>query len=338
LSFLYKPPFMMEDNEHIRLIAKHLSRSASPDEEAALRQWLDADPDHPIELEAMKKLWETSGIIFNGRRFDEKAAWKKIDPRQKASPDIYASPATFRRRWTKTLAAASVLLVIGAGWWYYHGSRNPPLQHVLADGDVRQLTLPDGSMVWLRKGAELQYPPTFDSRSREVELSGEAFFAPAPDVFRPFRIHTSHVTIEDIGTSFLVKDRGTDGEVVVATGKVKLTANEDLSHPLILSPGQKATITKNKLSFSGMGTPNFISWKTGLLDFRQAPLDQVARDINDHFKVSVSIAPDLRSEAGNIKVTARFDHQPLEQVLEELRLATGLQTTQEKDTLFFVRK
>ncbi|MDO6433436.1 FecR domain-containing protein [Flavitalea sp. BT771] len=329
---------MMEDNEHVRLMTKYLSRSASPDEEAALQQWLDADPDHPIELEAMKKLWESSGNLFNQRRFDEKAAWKKIDPRQQASPDTYTSPVIFRRRWTKTLAAASVLLVMGAGWWYYNASRNGPQQHVLAAGDVRQLTLPDGSMVWLRKGAELLYPNRFGSRARQVELSGEAFFAPAPDATRPFRIHTTHVTIEDIGTSFLVKDRDTGGEVVVATGKVKLTANEDLSHPLVLSPGQKATISKNKLSFSGMGTPNFISWKTGLLEFRQAPLDQVARDISDHFKASVSIAPDLRNEAGEIKVTARFDHQPLEQVLEEVRLTTGLQTKQEKDTLFFARK
>jgi ferric-dicitrate binding protein FerR (iron transport regulator) len=187
----------------------------------------------------------------------------------------------------------------------------------------------------LRKGAEIKFPTAFDSRSREVELNGEAFFQPAADPSRPFRIRTSHALIEDIGTAFLVKDSDAGGEVIVTSGKVKLTGKEDAGQPLILSPGQKATILKDKLSVSGLGTSNFMSWKTGLLDFQQTPLQQVVQDISDHYGTPVSVAPGLRS--GEIKVTARFDHQPLNQVLDEIKLTTGLQTVQVKDTLFFVR-
>jgi len=318
----------MEDNDYyIQLIAKHLNGATSPDEEVALQQWLDSDPEHRLEFEALTKIWQTGGTVINSRRFDEKAAWKKVDPRAR------------RLVWLRNLVAASVVLVLGAsGWWYYTSHKKDAWQHVVASEDVRQLSLPDGSVVWLRRGAGLDYPNVFDQRFRQVELTGEAFFQPAADPSRPFRIHTAHATIEDIATSFLVKDYNAGGEVVVATGKVKLTGREDPSHPLVLSPGQKATITKNKLSLSGLGTPNFMSWKTGLLEFRQTPLDLVVQDINDHYKSSISIAPDLRAGAAEIKVTARFDHQPLEQVLEEVRLTTGLQTTQEKDTLFFIRQ
>jgi len=127
-------------------------------------------------------------------------------------------------------------------------------------------------------------------------------------------------------------------EVLVITGKVRLTSREDPSHPIIISAGQKATILRNKLSVSGLGTPNFMSWKTGLLEFHQTPLDQVALDISDHYRTKVSLAPALQTEAGVIKVTAHFDHQPLDQVLEEIKLTTGLQVKREKDTLFFVRQ
>lgn len=338
----------MEDNEYIRLITRHLSREASPEEEAGLQQWLTSAPENRLEFEALKDIWYTSGQVVGGRTFDKAAAWKNIAPQVPDTlPDISAllSPAQpgptglHRSLWPRTLAAACVLLVLlGAGWWYYTARQHPPMQRILASGNNQQITLPDGSLVWLRKGAEMKYPGSFNSRLRQVELSGEAFFQPATDPSRPFRIRTPHAIIEDIGTAFLVKDEDEGGEVIVTSGKVKVTGKEDAGNPLILSAGQKATILKNKLSVSRLGTSNFMSWKTGLLEFRQAPLEQVVQDISDLYSTPVSIAPDLKAGMGEIKVTARFDHQPLHQVLDEIKLTTGLQTAQEKDTLFFVRQ
>jgi ferric-dicitrate binding protein FerR (iron transport regulator) len=340
----------MEDNEYIRLITKHLSQEASPEEEAGLQQWLAAAPEHRLEYEALKDIWHTSGTIVGGRTFDKDAAWKKVAPRvSRASPDtsVPSSPAQSqpvhpraglrRSLWPRTLAAAGILLLlIGGGWWFYVTHRPPPMLRMLASENNQQLSLPDGSLVWLRKGTEIKYQGPFDGQIRQMELNGEAFFQPAADPSRPFRIYTPHAVIEDIGTTFLVKDGDAGGEVVVTSGKVKLTGKEDASHPLILSPGQKATILRNKLSVSRLGTSNFMSWKTGQLEFRQTPLEQVVQDISDHYSTPVSVAPELRS--AEIKVTARFDNQPLNQVLDEIRLTTGLQTAQEKDTLFFVRQ
>ena len=321
----------MEDNEYIRLITKHLSTETSPEEEASLQHWLAAAPENRLEFEALKNLWQTSGTAAGSRTFDTAAAWKTIDP-------AHVRPPRLRSLWVRRLAAASILLLLVTGGWYYFAHRHPPMQRVIASGDNRQISLPDGSLVWLRKGTEMEYPAVFSDKLRQVELRGEAFFQPAADPSRPFRILTPYATIEDIGTAFLIKDRDAGGEVIVTSGKVKLTGKEETGQPLIISPGQKATILKNKLSVSGLGTSNFMSWKTGLLEFRQTVLEQVVQDISDHYSTPVSIAPDLKDGKEEIKVTARFDHQPLNQVLEELRLTTGLQTAQEKDTLFFVRQ
>ena len=327
----------MEDSEHIRLITKHLSRETSPGEEALLQQWLEADPEHLQEFEAFRNVWDTGGEVVREMQFDTAAAWKKIAPAP-AAPSAHRSRSPLRLLSPRWIAAASAILAlcIAAGWYYQ--THRHPMQQIIAAADNQQLTLPDGSMVWLRKGARLRYPDTFDKTHREVQLTGEAFFQPISDPARPFTIMTSQGRIEDIGTTFLVRDNDSIDEVLVITGKVKLTNGEDPSQSLVLSSGQKATILKNKLSPSDWGTPNMMSWKTGVLEFRQTPLDQIVQDINDHFGSKLAIAPDLQPEADKIKVTARFDHQPLEQALDEIKLMTGLHIMRIKDTLLFVRQ
>jgi ferric-dicitrate binding protein FerR (iron transport regulator) len=326
----------MEDNEYIRLITKHLSQEASPDEEASLQYWLEADPGHRREFDALKNIWETGGAIIHKGAFDKNGAWEKIDLQSRPQGRPRQTAIPFRLLSLRTLAAASIILVLCiTAVWYYAG-RPLPLQQVLATEDNLQLSLPDGSRVWLRKGAILRYPSRFEARLRQVQLRGEAFFQPASDPSRPFQVSTAHATIEDIGTTFLVRDEDSSDEVLVISGKVKFTDREDLSISQILSPGQKATILKNKLSLSGWGTPNVMSWKTGILEFRQTPLDQVVQDINNYYRTKLAVAPALQARAGEIKVTARFDHQPLNQVLDEIKLTTGLQIAREKDTLIFV--
>ena len=75
-----------------------------------------------------------------------------------------------------------------------------------------------------------------------------------------------------------------------------------------------------------------------MLDFRDTPLDQAAQDVGDFYRMAVSLAPDLQASAGKINITARFKNQSLEEVLEELRLTTGLKINQERNTLFFSRQ
>jgi len=323
----------MEEQEYIRLIAKHLNQETSPAEEKDLLEWLDADPAHRMEFTSIKKLWAAGSAVTGSRGYDTQAAWTKVDA-------VLTGPSSSRRlpRIRKMLAAASIIIVIGAGWWFYRSYTSSSLMEKLATEDVSTITLSDGSKVWLRKGARLAYPPAFGKDVREVRLTGEAFFMPAADAAHPFRIITKHVTVEDIATSFLVNDQEPEAAVIVQTGKVKLTSNDGPPQQLLVSSGEKATIRNNKLSLFRQGTPNYDSWKTGLLEFRQIPLTEVVQDISDHYRSPVSIAPDLQAAAAGIKVTARFDHQPLHQVLDELRLTTGLRTIQEKDTLFFVHQ
>jgi ferric-dicitrate binding protein FerR (iron transport regulator) len=327
-------------------VLKHLDSEASPAEEAALQHWLEADLQHRLEYEALEKIWRESGKVLNTRSFNVEAALEKVEDRlairapASAQPLPSSSamplPPSFARSfpWKWSLAAASVLLVLGsAGWWYFI---RESVNVIRAGMATLQVVLPDGSLVHLRKGAILHYSGSFmEEKAREVELSGEAFFEPVYNPFIPFRIRTAHAVFQDIGTSFLVKDSAATDELTVVTGKVKFTERADPSNSLILTPGQQALLAGNRFITSATVDKNVISWKTGILDFKDQPLQEVAADITDYFQTPVILSPDLSEKARATRVTARFDHQPLKEVLEEIQLMTGLSTRHEKGSFVF---
>src|SRR5258708_36353710 len=72
----------MEENEYIEsLILKHLNQEASPVEESALQQWLDADPGRLQDYQALEKIWQGSGPALHRHLFDKDLAWEKMRPR-----------------------------------------------------------------------------------------------------------------------------------------------------------------------------------------------------------------------------------------------------------------
>jgi ferric-dicitrate binding protein FerR (iron transport regulator) len=334
----------MEENEYTILILRRLSRQTSPAEEARLQHWLDADPVNLLEYQSVEKTWQDCGSVLHHRTFDQKAAWEKIDPLRAVSPAISTTRAAHPQRSIarKTmLAAASILLVLSsAAWWYYTTLQRSSFRLITAEHVNREITLPDGSSVFLRKGATLRYPGSFNSTVREVELTGEAFFQLAHDPSKPFRVRTAHAIIEDIGTSFLVKNQGPRDEVIVTTGKIKLIDRNDTSNSVVITPGDKAILKENTPinAVERVTGTNFMSWKTQILDFRETPMEQVVQDVNEYYRVPLAIDPACQAEAAKIRMTAHFDNQPLKEVLDEIRLTTGLDTRQEKDILVFFRK
>ena len=317
----------MQESDYIKLVLKHLDSEASPAEEEALQNWLEADQQHRLEYQALEKIWRDSGKALNAHSFNVEAALDKVQHRLAIYPAVATGPSSPTRSlpWKRALAAASVLLILGsASWWFTR-----PATHTISAVTTLRVALPDGSIVNLRRGAVLSYS------GRTAELSGEAFFEPVHDASHPFRISTTHAIFEDIGTSFLINNKSNGDELTVVSGKVKFTEKANPSNNLILSSGHMALLDGNKFVTSETAAANVISWKTGILDFQRQPLQEVAADISDFYQTPVTLSPDLLEKAGTIRVTARFDHQPLKDVLEEIQLMTGLSTRHEKGSFVF---
>jgi len=333
----------MQDTDYIKLVLKHLDSEATPAEQAALQHWLEADQQHRLEYQTLERIWRDSGKVLNKHSFDVEAALEKVENRL-AIPDALVPRSSMPARlqvwsfpWKWSLAAASVLLVAGtAGWWYL---TRPQLNEIHADRAAVRVALPDGSRVHLRQGAVLRYSGSLaDGNERMVELSGEAFFEPVHNPARPFHIQTEHAILQDIGTSFLVKDAAATDELTVITGKVKFAEKADPSNSLTLTEGHKAILSGNRFTVSGATGGNVISWTTGILDFKDEPLRDVVADISDFYQTPVVLDAGMSDKARAARVTARFEHQPLKDILEEIRLTTGLSTRKEKGTFVFFQE
>lgn len=165
-----------------------------------------------------------------------------------------------------------------------------PLYNTLTTprGGQFQLTLPDGTKVWLNAASSLTYPTAFTD-SRTVELTGEAYFEVVHDKKRPFTVKAGGQTIQDIGTHFNV-NAYTDEPAQVTTlleGAVTVDGRP-------LRPGEKATISGATAIGGGnvqvtQGNPEqAVAWKNGLFYFTDAGLQTVMRQLSRWYNVDVS--------------------------------------------------
>lgn len=93
---------------------------------------------------------------------------------------------------------AAVLLIFAGGYYFAARTVRPAEEITLltAKGNVGEFTLPDGSRVWLNGESRLKYPAEFSGPTREVALSGEAFFEVSKDSLRPFRVNMDNLQVE----------------------------------------------------------------------------------------------------------------------------------------------
>jgi len=110
------------------------------------------------------------------------------------------------------------------------------------------IVLTDGTRITLNSQSSLRYPATFTGKTREVYLSGEAFFDVQKDHEHPFIIHAEKMDIKVLGTAFNVKSYPNDpqSETTLIRGAIEVTLNDRPSDHIILKPSEKL-IVKNKL-------------------------------------------------------------------------------------------
>jgi ferric-dicitrate binding protein FerR (iron transport regulator) len=332
----------MSQNEHIvSLIAKQLQGLATPPEKEELQQWLKADAAHQQEYDDLAVIWQKSGPLLANPSFNADVAWLKLDdkiahlyPRPKKKFDNLVS--LLLSSTAKTAAAILILGFIAAGgyWWHHHAQ----WQSFTAVAHNETLTLPDQSVVVMRKGSTISYPKQFDKAERRIQLNGEAFFTVQHNEQQPFLVITDHAVVKVLGTSFLVHTTNAADEVVVLTGKVNVADKNENGNRVVLTKGQRAVLQQDHRFYQDeVSDSNFIAWKTGQLNFNNTPLPKVLQDISHYYGILIEPDPGLQPAADAISVTVHFKDQPLAQVLEELRLITGLQLKKEKDKMIFYR-
>jgi len=327
--------------EHIAIIIeKQLKGLQTSAETKILDEWRGATAEHELFYQQVLKLWEESGAILQEPVFDAHKAWHKLDLALHHGKDETASltPAARPkiRFMVRALLAACLTGILFLAGWMLFSKKDTGLLHLEAKVN-KQLALPDGSMVVLREGATISYPKTFNKKERAVTLNGDAYFDVQPDKDRPFRIQTVRATLEVIGTSFLVNSNKQYDRLVVTIGKVAFINREATAERHIISASEAAVLDKSGFNMQEVKDSNYLSWQTGILQFDNTPIDRVAAELADHYNRYIQPDSTLLDRPELYAITARFEKQPLEQVLEELKLLVNIRYRKQQDTIILFK-
>lgn len=325
---------LFKKNKYKSLVIKVLQGEASPAEQRIADEWIAQNPENKKLFESYKALL----LLTRPRKhhFDTDKAWEKLNAR---IHDASQKPGRGREKSNKRrivmMSAAAVsgiaaMLLIALALFQLNKPVAEMKQFVAANQGIETLELPDGTNVVLNLGAQVNYPERFTSETREITIFGEAFFEVSHNAEKPFIIHAGGLDVKVVGTSFNV-EANPDADhvkVTVNTGKVLVyrtgeAADETIEGNHLLTAGEMATFSKeNGYILKGVNdNPNFLSWKTGILIFRESRLADVLKTLENRYKTKF-IAPE--QEVLNQRLTARFENESLEEVLETLSLIFNL--------------
>lgn len=227
--------------------------------------------------------------------------------------------------------AAMMVVTIGIGWMlayrYLYGT-------ITLEGTAQHTPyqLPDGTTAWLDEGAVLEYDRDFQEDRRVVSLEGEGYFEVTKDASRPFVIRTQTTTTQVLGTAFNLRARPDEStvELSVTEGKVIFGADEKIE----VRAGESATFDEpSRRVATAKVNVNATSWKTRELNFKNARLRTVFRDLGRYYHIKIKAEnPALL----NCRLTAYFKGASLEHVLKVVIQSTDLTYTVEGDT-YWVR-
>jgi ferric-dicitrate binding protein FerR (iron transport regulator) len=283
------------------LLVRYFSGRCSGEEKEDIRRWLESDEAH------------RKTFVLERIRFDASVVMSKTDfsPQQPVRAENIA--------FTLLKVAAAVLLLIGSGYLFNSYLHRPqPVDDTVVQslyvppGNRAFLTLPDSSSIWLNSNSTIRYPGTFGSKTRMVELDGEAYFEVAEREGLPFVVKTGKYHVEALGTSFNVDAYADkpDFSTALFTGKVRLYGSADGAAPLYLHPGEAAALTNDSLRISPIRT-NPSRWREGLIVIDNHTFEEIMRMFEKYFNQQIIIGNSkvkMQSYRGKLRIADGVDH------------------------------
>lgn len=162
---------------------------------------------------------------------------------------------------------------------------------------VINMTLSDGSRIWLNAGSSLTFPIAFIGEDRRVSITGEAFFEVAPNPSKPFIVQKDAVSIRVLGTHFNVNSFNDDGgglEITLLEGSVKVDNGKSTN---MLKPGQQAQVGNAVNVVKKVDVDAVVAWKNGYFHFENASLGNVMRQIARWYDLRVVYEGDIKPRA-----------------------------------------
>lgn len=326
----------MNDNStyYIDLITRYFSGEIAGDELRLLSDWLKAGDENKEIFRQYQQTWNLIEKQNVSQTVNLDNEWQALqakinapDSGSSAGGKVIAIRSTFALQKVWKAAAAVIILLVSGFLLYNYISKPANIVLTAQAGNLEQM-LPDGSVVSLHSGSQITYPSKFTGGTRTVELKGIAYFKVSHDKTKPFIVSSGNARVEVLGTQFNVNTTATPGtmEVVLTSGKVSVYYAQKPTENVVLMPGEKAVLnaTQNQIQKSSNADANYMAWKTRVLVFEDKTLAEVLTTLEDVYQVPVSLTDE---KLAGCRVTASFNDQSLESVLQVLKETLSLQIT-----------
>jgi ferric-dicitrate binding protein FerR (iron transport regulator) len=282
-----------------------------------------------IYQKAGDQIIEAKQILTEMEAIDSSSAYKLVQNRIQRNKITYRLLNTFSR----VAAILFIPLLISSIWLFNRKNSSIPvqqysMQEITSPPGIRsQVVLPDGTKVWLNAESTIKFPVPFHTESRNVNLTGEAFFDVIKNPNQPFIVESEKVKVKVLGTRFNYKAYSNDPtvEVILEEGKIALSMPYDaFEKEAIMKPGDRLVYKKesNNAIIENENIDKYIAWHTGKLVFDNTPMTEVAQLLARWYGVDVIVK---NAEIMNYRFTTTFENESLFQVIELLGLSSPIQ-------------
>ncbi|MDR1201106.1 MAG: FecR domain-containing protein [Tannerellaceae bacterium] len=258
------------------LLHKYFAGETTPEEEKEIMDWTELSADNYRSYLKERKGW--NALLVN--------------------TDLQPIPQMVRHKrsvnpWIFSTVAASVALLIALSQWFIPAKQSEEKWQSIwvPPGQRAQVTLDDGTTVWLNSQSTLHFPASFRNGRRIVELNGEGFFDVEENKEQPFIVHTKKYDIEVLGTNFNVlayKDHEVF-EVSLLSGSVQIHSSESTTPEVILKPNQKVIESSGRLQVEPIDNFEHFRWREGLICLDDERFEELIKKFSLYFDIRITV-------------------------------------------------
>lgn len=347
----------MENLFNEELLIRCLTETVTAEENMQVEQWCAMSDENQKILEQLYFTLQVSNHLRVIQSVNHNEALCDLKDRIEKKEKSIRRKILIRR--FQQIAAILFLPVLLLSFWLFLQTNGIPPKYIELrsnPGMVSTFELPDGSKVWLNGGSYLRYPHIFRSKNREVEMSGQAYFEIVPNAQQPFLVKANEsFSLEVLGTSFnltaykdedIIETTLVEGSVrlmLLQDGKIvqhMMKTNEKVvyikdkelksektvtslpnNHPVVSSTNIVAEIKSEPVKIETVDPKYDIAWKDHQILFKNHPMEEVIRTLGRYYNVQFVVK---NNEVMNPKITGKFNNEQLPQVMEYLRIASGI--------------
>lgn len=239
--------------------------------------------------------------------------------------------------------AASVVIIglMGIAFWKVreNGQVEPKATWTFTINDsdqIKMIKMPDGTSIWLNKGARLAYNNHFNQDFREVRLTGEAYFDVAHNPEKPFMVQTDKLTTTVLGTAFNIEAYPEESQIKIELVRGKVQVNKGKDPKYVLAPGEMLSYdkTNDNTSVETMQVKNAGMWTKGKLAFQQVPLLDALKRLEKNYHITIIYKGGKHEEITNI--TGVYEQSRPEDILQTIVFAANLKVKKTNQSTYII--